>query len=109
VATRTGFQQAQHVGGFTRSPSAGVRHSGTFAGMIEKIPYLQALGITAVELLPVCEFDDSDASLNSAGELAVFSPPAEQSKFPSFHGFEKRSARMRLPGAVSSSVVYPLS
>jgi isoamylase len=57
-----------HVGGFTRSPSAGVRQPGTFAGMIEKIPYLQALGITAVELLPVCEFDDSDASLNSAGE-----------------------------------------
>ena len=48
-----------HVGGFTRSPSAGVRHPGTFAGMIEKIPYLQALGVTAVELLPVCEFDDS--------------------------------------------------
>ena len=57
-----------HVGGFTRSPSAGVRHPGTFAGMIEKIPYLQALGVTAVELLPVCEFDDSDVWLNPAGE-----------------------------------------
>jgi isoamylase len=57
-----------HVGGFTRSPSAGVQHPGTFAGMIEKIPYLLALGITAVELLPVCEFDDSAASLNPAGE-----------------------------------------
>jgi glycogen operon protein len=57
-----------HVGGFTRSPSAGVRHPGTFAGMIEKIPYLQALGITAVELLPVFEFDDSHTSLNPAGE-----------------------------------------
>ena len=48
-----------HVGGFTRSPSSGVRHPGTFAGLIEKIPYLQALGVTAVELLPVCEFDDT--------------------------------------------------
>ncbi len=57
-----------HVGGFTRSPSAGVGHPGTFAGMIEKIPYLQTLGITAVELLPVCEFDDSNVSLNPAGE-----------------------------------------
>ena len=57
-----------HVGGFTRSPSAGVRQPGTFAGMIEKIPYLQALGITAVELLPVCEFDDSDVTLSPAGE-----------------------------------------
>ena len=56
-----------HVGGFTRSPSAGVRQPGTFAGMIEKIPYLQSLGITAVELLPVCEFDDSDAAIGPAG------------------------------------------
>ena len=57
-----------HVGGFTKSPSAGVTHPGTFSGVIEKIPYLQNLGITAVELLPVCEFDDSDVSLNPAGE-----------------------------------------
>ena len=57
-----------HVGGFTRSPTAGVTHPGTFAGLVEKIPYLQSLGITAVELLPVCEFDDSDVSVNAAGE-----------------------------------------
>jgi isoamylase len=56
-----------HAGGFTRSPSSGVRHPGTFAGMIEKIPYLRALGITAVELLPICEFDDSDAAIGPAG------------------------------------------
>ncbi len=48
-----------HVGGFTRSPSSGVARPGTFAGLIEKIPYLQALGITAVELLPIFEFDDA--------------------------------------------------
>jgi isoamylase len=58
-----------HVGGFTRSPGAGVRQPGTFAGMLEKIPYLQALGITAVELLPVFEFDETDASLNPAGDV----------------------------------------
>ena len=46
-----------HVGGFTRHPSAGVRHPGTFAAVVEKIPYLKELGITAVELLPVMEFD----------------------------------------------------
>jgi glycogen operon protein len=57
-----------HVGGFTRSPTAGVRHPGTFAGIIEKIPYLQQLGVNAVELLPVCEFDDSDVSLNPDGK-----------------------------------------
>jgi len=56
-----------HVGGFTRSPSSDVRQPGTFAGMIEKIPYLQALGVTAVELLPVFEFDDSDVAINAAG------------------------------------------
>jgi glycogen operon protein len=49
-----------HVGGFTRHPSSGVRHPGTFAGLIEKIPYLQALGITDVELLPVMAFDEQD-------------------------------------------------
>ena len=49
-----------HVRGFTRSPSSGVRHPGTFSGIIEKIPYLQSLGITAVELLPVFDFDESD-------------------------------------------------
>ena len=46
-----------HVGGFTRSPSAGCRNPGTFSGVVEKIPYLRALGVTAVELLPVCQFD----------------------------------------------------
>ena len=49
-----------HVGGFTRHPSSGVRHPGTFSGLIEKIPYLQELGITHVELMPVMAFDDQD-------------------------------------------------
>lgn len=49
-----------HVGGFTRHPSADVQHPGTFAALIEKIPYLQALGITHVELLPVMAFDEQD-------------------------------------------------
>ncbi|GCE28617.1 glycogen debranching enzyme [Dictyobacter alpinus] len=46
-----------HVGGFTRSASSAVSHPGTFEAMIEKIPYLQDLGITAVELMPVLAFD----------------------------------------------------
>jgi glycogen operon protein len=49
-----------HVGGFTRHPSSGVKHPGTFAGVIEKIPYLKELGITAVELLPVMQFDSKE-------------------------------------------------
>jgi glycogen operon protein len=48
-----------HVRGFTRHPSSGVPDGvrGTYAGLIEKIPYLQRLGVTAVELLPVFQFD----------------------------------------------------
>ena len=48
--------------GFTAHPSSGVAESkrGTYAGLIEKIPYLQQLGITAVELLPVFQFDAQD-------------------------------------------------
>ncbi|HYL81058.1 MAG TPA: alpha-amylase family glycosyl hydrolase, partial [Candidatus Acidoferrum sp.] len=51
-----------HVGGFTRHPSAGVdpARRGTYAGLIEKIPYLKELGVTAVELLPVFQFDPQD-------------------------------------------------
>lgn len=47
-----------HVKGFTASPSSGSKFSGTYRGLIEKIPYLKELGITAVELLPVQEFDE---------------------------------------------------
>jgi isoamylase len=52
-----------HVGGFTCHPNSGVEAAkrGTYAGLIEKIPYLQALGVTTVELLPVQQFDPQDA------------------------------------------------
>jgi glycogen operon protein len=52
-----------HVRGFTRHPSSGVaeKNRGTFAGLIEKIPYLRELGVTAVELMPVFQFDPQDA------------------------------------------------
>ncbi len=48
-----------HVRGFTWHPSSLVAAPGTFAGLAEKIPYLQSLGITAVELLPIHEFDEN--------------------------------------------------
>ncbi len=52
-----------HPGGFTKNPSSGLPTPlrGTYAGLIEKIPYLKSLGITAVELLPVQQFDPQDA------------------------------------------------
>jgi isoamylase len=52
-----------HVRGLTRHHSSGVSEAkrGTYAGLVEKIPYLQQLGITAVELLPIFQFDAQDA------------------------------------------------
>src|SRR2546428_2625940 len=52
-----------HVRGFTRHPSSGIpeKKRSTFAGLIEKIPYLHELGVTAVELMPVFQFDAQDS------------------------------------------------
>jgi isoamylase len=52
-----------HVGNFTRHPNSGVEGSrrGTYAGLVDKIPYLKDLGITAIELLPVFAFDEETA------------------------------------------------
>ncbi|MCW5881784.1 MAG: glycogen debranching protein GlgX [Anaerolineae bacterium] len=55
-----------HVRGFTRHPNSGVtpERAGTYAGLIEKIPHLQELGVTAVELMPVHQFDPQAAPNN---------------------------------------------
>ncbi len=47
-----------HTRGFTMHPSSKVKHPGTFAGLMEKIPYLKELGVNAVELMPIFEFDE---------------------------------------------------
>jgi glycosidase/predicted small lipoprotein YifL len=57
-----------HVRGFTASPTSGVEHPGTYLGVIEKIPYLKSLGVTAVELMPVHEFAPHIPSLEFPGE-----------------------------------------
>ena len=82
-----------HVGGFTRHPNSGVSEErrGTFAGLIEKIPYLQDLGITAVELLPIFQFDPWDAPagrINYWGYAPVsfFAPHAGYSSRPDLLG-----------------------
>ncbi|MEL7121019.1 MAG: alpha-amylase family glycosyl hydrolase [Bacteroidota bacterium] len=75
-----------HVGGFTKNPNSGVRDElkGTYKGLTEKIPYLKSLGITAVELLPVQQFDVQEAPeglTNYWGyaPMAFFAPHLEYS------------------------------
>ena len=51
-----------HVRGFTRHSSSGVKHPGTYAGVVEKIPHLLDLGVNCVELLPIFEFDEFELS-----------------------------------------------
>jgi glycogen operon protein len=70
-----------HTRGFTVHPSSGVPEKirGTYRGLIEKIPYLQQLGITAVELLPVFQFDAHDAPMGLSNywgyaPVAFFAP-----------------------------------
>ena len=68
-----------HVRGFTRSETSGVspEKRGTFAGVIEKIPYLKELGITAVELLPVQQFDPQEGNYWGYMTLNFFAPHHE--------------------------------
>ena len=71
-----------HVRGFTRSRTSQVKNPGTYLGVIEKIPYLQSLGVTAVELMPVHEFPINDCFGNSSEHpnywgydpMALFAP-----------------------------------
>jgi len=67
-----------HVRGFTIHPTSGVKQPGTFQGLIEKIPYLQWLGVTAVELLPIHEFDEC---------YCPFTDPTTGSRLRNFWGY----------------------
>ena len=58
-----------HVRSFTMDPSSGVRHKGTYAGLIEKIPYLKDLGINCVELMPIFEFDEFENYREKDGRI----------------------------------------
>jgi glycogen operon protein len=78
-----------HVGNFSRHPNSGVAPSrrGTYAGLIEKIPYLQDLGVSAVELLPVFAFDAQDAPPGRVNDwgyqpLSFFAPHPGYSSRP---------------------------
>lgn len=58
-----------HIRSFTAHPSSGVQFKGTFAGLVEKIPYLKELGVNCVELMPIFEFDEFE---NSRGDLVNY-------------------------------------
>ncbi len=77
-----------HVGGFTSHPNSGVspEKRGTYAGLVEKIPYLKELGVTAVELLPVFQFDWQDAPAGRVNYWG-YSPV---SFFAPHHGYSSR-------------------
>lgn len=60
-----------HVRGFTRHKTSGVQYPGTFAGIIEKIPYLKELGVTAVELMPIFEFDELINARSHNGKMLL--------------------------------------
>ena len=78
-----------HVRGFTRDHSSGTKFPGTFRGLIEKIPYLKELGVTAVELLPITEFDELDIDRCN---------PEDGSRLYNFWGYHPSpSSRSRRP------------
>ena len=65
-----------HVRGFTASPTSGLPEDrrGTYAGVIDKIPYLRELGVTAVELMPVFQFDPQEGNYWGYSPLFFFLP-----------------------------------
>ena len=76
VQPHTAIIYEMHVRGFTRNPNSGVppERTGTFAGVIDKIPYLKELGITMVELLPVQQFDPQEGNYWGYMTLNFFAP-----------------------------------
>ena len=67
-----------HLRGFTQNPNSKVSAPGTYLGLIEKIPYLKNLGITAVELMPITEFDENDV---------IFQNPETHKPLKNFWGY----------------------
>jgi len=92
-----------HVKGFTANPNSGVATAarGTFAGMIEKIPYLRQLGVTAVELMPVYEFDEGEPNYWGYQPINFFSP---HSKYASRAGAQVGEFRQMVKALHSAGI-----
>jgi isoamylase len=98
-----------HVKGFTANPNSGVTPSkrGTFAGLIEKIPYLQELGVTVVELLPVHQFDPQEGNYWGYMTLNFFSPHRQYAVGDAFDEFREMVRAFHAAGIeVWLDVVY---
>ena len=100
-----------HVKGFTASPSSGVEKElrGTFAGLIEKIPYLKELGVTIVELMPVHQYDPQEGNYWGYMTLNFFSPHLGYASKPEAASAEFKQMVKELHGAgieVILDVVY---
>lgn len=63
-----------HVKGFTYSTTSEVKNKGTYSAVIEKIPYLKELGITAVELMPIMQFDETENNFWGYNTVGFFAP-----------------------------------
>jgi isoamylase len=74
-----------HVRGFTKNPNSGVdpSYAGTYAGLVEKIPYLKELGVTVVELMPVFQRDPQEGDYWGYMPLNFFAPHAQYGSTPS--------------------------
>ena len=79
-----------HVRGFTKHSSSGVVHRGTFAGIMEKIPYLKEIGVTTLELQPAYEFQEAPLG-EEVRETALFGAPEDKmdSKRINYWGYRK--------------------
>jgi glycogen operon protein len=102
-----------HVRGFTVSPTSGIspQNRGTFEGVVEKIPYLRELGVTAVELMPVFQFDPQEGNYWGYMPLSFFAPhhdyacnPAACRQHDDFRRMVKQLHRAGIE--VISDVVY---
>ncbi|MFV0341113.1 MAG: alpha-amylase family glycosyl hydrolase, partial [Parachlamydiaceae bacterium] len=87
-----------HVRGFTEDSSSGVSSPGTFLGMIDKIDHLKSLGINAVELLPIHEFDETEYPPKNALLQSVYQYFGYSSV--NFFSLMNRYASLSTPGAV---------